>query len=210
MRKSRPTVVLFACSALTLAFAGAAWAHVEVSPGEVPAGGTETLTVEVPTEKEVPTTEVRLELPEGFEATGAEAPAGWQSEVQGNALVWTGGEIPVADSEEFSFEATVPDEAGSFALDAIQTYEDGSTVEWTGAADSEEPAPVIEVAPGGQTGGEMDEPQHGDEEHGDAQGSHSEAEEVPDTGGPSPSVLLALCALALAASAATLSRTLRR
>lgn len=80
-------MVLFACSALTLAFAGAAWAHVEVSPGRVPAGGTETLTVEMPTEKEVPTTEVRLELPEGFEATGVEAPAGWQSEVQGNALV---------------------------------------------------------------------------------------------------------------------------
>lgn len=208
MKKSRLMLVLCACSALALAFAGAAWAHVEVSPGQVPAGGPETLTVEVPTEKEVPTTEVRLELPEGFEASGAEAPAGWQSDVQGNALVWTGGEIPVADSEEFSFEATVPDEAGSFALDAIQTYEDGSTVEWTGAADSEEPAPVVEVASGGQTGGEMDEPQHGDEEHGDAHGSH--AEEVPDTGGPSPSVLLALCALALAASAATLSRTLRR
>lgn len=196
-------LILCACSALTLAFAGAAWAHVEVSPGQVPAGTTETFTVEVPTEKEVPTTEVRLELPEGFEATGAEAPSDWQSEVRGNALVWTGGEIPVADSEEFSFEATVPEEAGSFALDAIQTYEDGSVVEWTGAADSEEPAPVLEVAAGGQAGGEMDEPQHGD-----THGSH--AEEVPDTGGPSPSVLLTLCALALAASAATLSRTLRR
>ena len=122
--------------------------------------------------------------------------------------MWTGGEIPVADSEEFSFEATAPDEAGSFALDAIQTYEDGSTVEWTGAADSEEPAPVVEVASGGQAGGEMDEPQHGGEEHGDAHGSH--AEEVPDTGGPSPAVLLAACALGLAASAATLSRTLHR
>jgi uncharacterized protein YcnI len=203
MKKSRLTVVLFACSVLTLAFAGTAWAHVEVSPGQIPAGGTDTFTVEVPTEKEVPTTEVRLELPEGFEVSGAEAPAGWQSEVQGSALVWTGGEIPVADSEEFSFEATVPDEAGTFALDAIQTYEDGSVVEWTGAADSEEPAPVLEVAAGGQAEGEMDEPQHGDT-HG------SGAEEVPDTGGPSPAVLLALCALALAASAATLSRTLRR
>lgn len=208
MRRSRLLLVLCACSALTLAFAGAAWAHVEVSPGQVPAGVTETFTVEVPTEKEVPTTGVRLELPEGFEATGAEAPSGWRSEVQGNSLVWTGGEIPVADSEEFSFEATVPEEAGSFALDAIQTYQDGSVVEWTGAADSEEPAPVLEVAAGGQAGGEMDEPQHGDEEHGDTPGSH--AEEVPDTGGPSPAVLLTLCALALAASAATLSRTLRR
>lgn len=193
---------------LTFALAGAALAHVEVSPAQVPAGATETFTVEVPTEKEVPTTEVRLELPDGFEATGAEAPPGWQGEVRGNALVWTGGEIPVANSEEFSFEATAPEEAGSFALEAIQTYGDGSVVEWTGAADSEEPAPVVEVAADGQAGGEMDEPQHGDEEHGDTHGSH--AEEVPDTGGPSPSVLLTLFALALAASVATLSRTLRR
>lgn len=193
---------------LTFALAGAALAHVEVSPGQVPAGATETFTIEVPTEKEVPTTEVRLELPDGFEATGAEPPSGWRGEVRGNALVWTGGEIPVAESEEFSFEATVPDEAGSFALGTTQTYGDGSTVEWTGAADSEEPAPVLEVVAGGQAAGEADGPQHGDEEHGDTHGPG--AEEVPDTGGPSPSVFLTLCALALAASAATLSRTLRR
>ena len=208
MGKARLMLVLCACSALTLAFAGVALAHVEVSPSQVPAGATETFTVEVPTEKEVPTTEVRLELPEGFEATGTEPPPGWRGEVRGNALVWTGGEIPVANSEEFSFEATAPDEAGSFAPGVIQTYRDGSVVEWTGAADSEEPAPVVEVAPGGQGEGEMDEPHHGDEEHGDTHSAHTE--EVPDTGGPSPTALLALCALALAASAATLLRTLRR
>lgn len=201
MRKTGLRVV-FLSVFLTLALAGAALAHIEVSPGRVPAGATETFTVEVPTEKEVPTTEVRLELPEGFEATGAETPEGWQGEVRGNALVWTGGEIPVANSEEFAFEATVPEEAGSFALDAIQTYGDGSVVEWTGAADSEEPAPVVEVAAGGQAGGEMDEPQHGD--------THGSHEEVPDTGGPSPAILLGACALALAASATLLARSIRR
>lgn len=195
--------ISFLCVLLTLVFAGAALAHVEVSPGRVPAGAAETFTVEVPTEKEVPTTEVRLELPEGFEAGGADAPSGWQGEVRGDALVWTGGEIPAADSEEFSFEATVSDEAGSFALEAAQTYRDGSVVEWDGAADSEEPAPVVEVAAGGQARDETEEPQHGD-----AHGSHDE--EVPDTGGPSPAVLLALCALALATSAAMLAGTLRR
>ena len=205
MRKTTFRVVLMS-TFLTLAAAGAAWAHVEVSPGEVPAGATESFTVEVPTEKEVPTTEVRLELPDGFRAEGADAPAGWESAVEGGALVWTWGEIPVAESEEFSFEATAPEEAGSFRLNAIQTYGDGSVVEWTGAADSDEPAPVLEVSAGGQTGGGTDEPQHGDE-HGDEQGSH---EEVPDTGGPSPGILLALCALALAAAATMVARTVRR
>ena len=218
---------VFVSALLTFALAGVALAHVEVSPGQVPAGATETFTVEVPTEKEVPTTEVRIELPEGFEATGAEAPAGWQGEVQGNALVWTGGEIPVAESEEFAFEATVPDEAGSFRLDAIQTYGDDSVVEWTGAADSEEPAPVVEVAAGGQTGGEADEPQHGDE-HGDTHGSASasasasatatasatasasgSASPLPDSGGPGTAPLLAACAAALAAAVLALRYALR-
>ena len=192
---------------LTFVVAGTALAHVEVSPSQVPAGATETFTIEVPTEKEIPTTEVRLELPEGFEATGAEAPDGWQGEVRGNDLVWTGGEIPVANSEEFSFEATAPDEAGNFSLATIQTYEDGSVAEWAGAPDSEEPAPAVEVTSNGGTSGEMDEAQHGDEEHGDTHGSH---EEVPDTGGFSPAVLLAGCALALAASALMVTRTTRR
>lgn len=198
--------ISFLCAFFTLVLAGAALAHVEVSPDRVPAGATETFTVEVPTEKEIPTTEVRLELPEGFEATGVEAPSGWQAEVRGNALVWTGGEIPVANSEEFSFEATVSQEAGSFRLNAIQTYQDGSVAEWTGAADSEEPAPAVEVV-GGQAAGGMDGPQHGDEEHGDTHGSH---EEVPDTGGPSPAILLAAGALALVTSATVLARTIRR
>jgi uncharacterized protein YcnI len=206
MRKIGLRVVLLSLF-VTFAAASAAWAHVEVSPSEVPAGATEVFTVEVPTEKEIPTTEVRLELPAGFEAAAADAPAGWEASVEGNALVWTGGEIPPAQSEEFSFEATVTQEAGSFRLGAIQTYEDGSVVEWTGAADSEEPAPVVEVASGGGTGGAMDGAQHGDGEHGDAHGSH---DEVPSTGGPSPAVLLAACALALAASATVVARAVRR
>ncbi|QIN81367.1 DUF1775 domain-containing protein [Rubrobacter tropicus] len=200
MRKTGLRVVLLSVL-LTFGLAGAALAHVEVSPDQVPAGATETFTIEVPTEKEIPTTEVRIELPEGFEAGGAEAPSGWRGEVQGNALVWTGGEIPVANSEEFSFEATVPDEAGSFRLSAIQTYEDGSVAEWTGAPDSEEPAPVIEVASGGGASGEMDEPQHGD-----TQGSH---EEVPDTGGVNAGLLLGVCVAVFAAASLLLRSAVR-
>ena len=203
MRKTLFRVV-FVSVLLTFVLAGVALAHVEVSPGQVPAGATETFTVEVPTEKEVPTTEVRLELPDGFEVAGAEAPSGWQGEVQGNAIEWTGGEIPVAESEEFSFEATAPEEAGSFRLGAIQTYADDSVVEWTGAADSEEPAPVVEVSAGGQTGGEADEPQHGDEGH-----SSASASPLPDSGGPGTAPLLAACAAALAAAALALRYALR-
>ena len=205
MRKTGLRVVLSSVL-LTFGLAGVALAHVEASPNQVPAGATETFTVEVPTEKEIPTTEVRLELPGGFEAGGAEAPSGWQGEVRGNALVWTGGEIPVAGSEEFSFEATAPDEAGSFSLKTIQTYQDGSVAEWTGAPDSEDPAPVIEVVSGGGPSGETDEPQHGDEEHSDTPGSH---EEVPDTGGVNAGLILGACVAVLAAASVLLRSAVR-
>ena len=47
-----------------------AWAHVVVSPEEVAAGDYETVTVCVHTEKKVPTTEVRVEVAEGFLLSG--------------------------------------------------------------------------------------------------------------------------------------------
>ncbi len=49
-------VVLSLCA--MLAVSAPVWAHVTVSPEEVTAGDYETLTVSVPTEKEVPTTEI--------------------------------------------------------------------------------------------------------------------------------------------------------
>jgi len=48
-----------------LAVSAPAWAHVVVSPEEVTAGDYETLTVSVPTEKEIPTTEIRWRCPRG-------------------------------------------------------------------------------------------------------------------------------------------------
>jgi uncharacterized protein YcnI len=202
---------------LTLFPPATAWAHAEITPEGVPAGATEELNLEVLQEKDVPTTEVRMEVPEGFEVTDVPASGGWQGEIDGDAVVWTGGEAPQEGMGiDLAFEARAPEEGGEYAFSVLQGYEDGSVVEWTGEPGSEEPAAFVEVASSGGTGGaeghdHEDAAQHGDEEeHGDERGSHHEAEEVPDTGGPSPAVLLAACALGLAASAATLSRTLRR
>lgn len=177
---TKDLLVLFSLSAcLTLLVAGAALAHVEVSPGEVRAGSSETFTVSVPTELDVPTTEVRVEVPEGFEVTGVEEVAGWQVEEEEEggrvtAITWTGGEIPADGSEEFVFEATVPEEAGEFPFRAIQTYEDGTVVEWTGAEDSNEPASVVRV-------GEGPDDEAGSHGHGHSHGSG--AAPLPDSGG---------------------------
>lgn len=51
---------------LTLAPPGVALAHVTISPEEVQPGATQTFAVIVPTEKDIPTTGVSLQIPDGF------------------------------------------------------------------------------------------------------------------------------------------------
>jgi uncharacterized protein YcnI len=78
---------------LSLALAGVAWAHAEISPGEVPAGASEEFTLSVAQELDVPTTEVRMEVPDGFEVTEVGAPSGWQGNLEDGSVVWSGGQI---------------------------------------------------------------------------------------------------------------------
>src|SRR3712207_5153209 len=144
---------------LTLAVTGMANAHVAVTPEEVPAGNFEKLTVSVPTERDVPTTQIRLEVPEGFTVLGVRPVPGWDYEFEEEAgeiraITWSGGEIFPREFQEFTIQTRTPEETGEFAWNAYQTYEGGEVVEWTGSEDSEEPASVVNVAPGGAEGDE--------------------------------------------------------
>ena len=196
MRKM-PLKVAALSALLTLAFAGAAWAHVTVAPEEVAAEGYETLTVTVPTEKEIPTTEVRVEVPDGFTVSGVQPVPGWDYEFEEDgglitSVTWSGGEIGPREFQQFLLSAQAPEEPGDYPWRALQTYEDCSTVEWTGPPDAEEPASVVEVAPAGGTG-----------EHGHAGGEAGSRHEaasasaLPDSGGGSPALYGVAGALAL-------------
>jgi uncharacterized protein YcnI len=142
---------------LTLAATGVASAHVVVSPEEVPAGSYEKLTVSVPTERDVPTTQIRLEAPEGFTVLGVQPVPGWDYEFEEDAgeiraIIWSGGEISPREFQEFTIQTRTPEEPGEFVWNAYQTYEGGEVVEWTGSEDSEEPASVVRVAEGAEGG----------------------------------------------------------
>ena len=144
----------FLSAFLTLASISIAWAHVRVSPEEVPGGGFEKLTVTVPTERDVPTTEIRMEVPEGFTVLGVRPVPDWDYEFEEDAgeitaVTWSGGEIGPREFQEFTLQARTPEDAGEYTWNAYQTYEGGEVVEWTGSEDSEEPASVVRVAPGG-------------------------------------------------------------
>jgi uncharacterized protein YcnI len=182
-------------SSLTLAVASVAWAHVVVSPEEVAAGDYETLTVSVPTEKEVPTTEVRVEVPEDFTLSGVQPVPGWQYEFEEDgglitAVTWSGGEIGPREFQQFLVQAQAPEEPGGYSWRAIQIYEDDSVVEWTGPPDAEEPASVVEVISGnaeaeGSKAGETSP-------KGDGAAAGASTDTLASTGGTSPLVYAGL------------------
>jgi uncharacterized protein YcnI len=153
---------------LSLVTASVASAHVKVLPEVVPADSFEVLTVRVPTEEDIPTTQVRVEVPEGFTVLGVQPVPGWDHEFEENAgvidaIIWSGGEIGPQEFQEFAVQARTPEDTGEFAWNAFQTYEDGSVVGWTGSEDAEEPASVVRVGAGAD---EADEPGNATEEAG--------------------------------------------
>jgi uncharacterized protein YcnI len=192
-----------------LAVSVPAWAHVVVSPEEVAPGDYETLTVSVPTEKEVPTTEIRMEVPKGFLLSGVQPVPGWEhafAEDGGvvTAVTFSGGEIRQREFQQFLVQAQAPQEPGEYPWRAIQTYEDGSVVEWTGPPDAEEPASVVEVVAGGPSAGGPESgsarPQASSAPPGASPEAGGTAEALADTGGTNPSVYAGLGVAALAIS----------
>jgi uncharacterized protein YcnI len=193
-----------------LAVSAPALAHVVVSPEEVTAGDYETLTISVPTEKEIPTTEIQVEVPEGFLLSGVQPVPGWEHAFEENggvvtAVTFSGGEIRPREFQQFLVQAQAPEEPGEYPWKAIQTYEDGSVVEWTGAPDSEEPASVIEVVSGGSEH-PPSSPQPSEASASEKAGG--EAEVLADTGGTNLAVYAGLGLVGLVVSALLARRLL--
>jgi uncharacterized protein YcnI len=152
--KTRWLWALLLAAWLLIATPVIAWAHVRVVPEDVPADSYEVLTVRVPTERDIPTTEVRVEVPEGFDVSRIEPVRGWDYELEEEAgvvrgITWSGGEIGATEFQQFDVQGKTPAEPGEYPWNAYQTYENGEVVEWIGPEDSEEPASIIRVAEDG-------------------------------------------------------------
>lgn len=111
-------------------------AHVTVKPDTVITAKFQTFTVSVPVEKEIGTTEIKLEIPENLNHVTPNVKNGWEvireldeEENSVKTLTWK-GYIPAGFREEFIFSAQAPSQEGELAWKAYQTYEDGSVVEW--------------------------------------------------------------------------------
>jgi uncharacterized protein YcnI len=153
-RPVRGVVAGALATAAALVFAATAGAHAEISPPVVIAKKSQAYTLLVPTEKEgAETTSVELTVPDGFAIDSFVPAAGWKRDVQSTGsgeetvvqkVIWSGGSVPTEEDAAFQFLAT-PDSSKSYEFQVRQTYSDGSVVDWSGAEDSETPAPVVEA-----------------------------------------------------------------
>lgn len=139
--------------AFMLAFAGLASAHVTVQPSQVPANSYQVFTMRVPTEKEIATVEVKLEVPADVNVSRFEPMPDWtyalEKDADGKitAVTWKaeGAGLGATEFGQFNFQGKVAENAKELVWKAHQTYADGSVVDWTGAADADKPASVTTV-----------------------------------------------------------------
>lgn len=136
MKKIISGVVLFLA---TLFLVPSVFAHVSVKPNEVGVGKYQTFTMGVPVEKDIPTTGLRLVIPEGLQHVTPNVKPGWTISMKKSGqgeeemvteVSWTGGVIPAGQRDDFSFSAQVPGEATTLMWKAYQTYQDGTVVAW--------------------------------------------------------------------------------
>jgi len=140
-----------ALAGLVLA-AGAAFAHVEISPQQVAPGSFGTYTVQVPNEKtDEDTVGLDLTIPKGFLLESAESVPGWRTTVDVRrdgtpvAVHWKGGRLAPHTFGQFAITGRVPKEPGTLRFPAVQHYET-TNESWDGAEDSEHPAPTLVVS----------------------------------------------------------------
>lgn len=148
---------------IIVAVAAPAAAHVTIQPNEGVTGAFSRFVVRVPNERpDASTVRVDVEFP-SLAFVSFEPKDGWRRNVQEGefaepveafgdevaegvlSVSWRGGEIGPGEFDEFGFSARMPDGEEELEFRAFQHYSSGEVVEWTGPADSDEPASHVAV-----------------------------------------------------------------
>lgn len=125
-----------------------AYAHVTVWPQQSQMGAGERYTVRVPTEGQVSTTAVELEVPADVMVTGVLVGSGYAYDVRREgdrivAITWK-QEIKPAEVAEFVFFARNP-KAAQILWKARQRFADGTSADWVGVEGDRRPAAVTRL-----------------------------------------------------------------
>ena len=131
---------------MALGIAHTAVAHVTVWPQQSRAGMAERYTVRVPTERNVSTVSIEVEIPAGVTVSGVLAPAVFSYDVKRDgtrivSITWK-QEIKAGEVGEFVFFARNPS-ASQIVWKAHQRYADRMVEDWIGPAGDRRPAPAF-------------------------------------------------------------------
>lgn len=157
LRLRRALVVASLAGAALTLLPAPARAHVTVWPRSAARGAFERYVVRVPNERNVPTTRVEIHFPAEVRISSFLEVAGWQLQVLTDSAgkitgaVWTGS-LPPKRFIEFPFIGVNPKEGDRVVFPAMQTYEGGEVVQWTGPEGSKTPASVTTLTERSATG----------------------------------------------------------
>lgn len=132
------------CATAIIVFAATTQAHVRVQPAESGVGLRESYTVRVPTEGNVATSFVELEVPGAVSVVSATNAEMKKTNGRISSILWR-VEIPPGQTREFIFEAINPRTAQDILWKAHQHFADGSVSDWTDGPRSPRPASVTKL-----------------------------------------------------------------
>ena len=126
-------------------------AHVTIQPRESMHGATQRYTVRIPTEGEVATVGVEMEVPEGVIVEVLQTPMGWTYDVvrADDRIVSISWQVDVKPHEflEVGFVARNPRRGAEIVWTLRQIFADGTVTDWTNGPNGIRPTAVTRLTP---------------------------------------------------------------
>ena len=122
---------LLLATAVALIIPATAAAHVTIEPAFVEDGVETEISFQTPNERPPhETISLSVEAPPGISIDSASSPPGWNADVSGSTVTWTGGRLVARTTTAFPIHVTAKVRAGTYSLAATQTYSDNAKVKW--------------------------------------------------------------------------------
>ena len=122
---------LVVATAVVLIIPAAASAHVTIQPSFVEDGVETEITFQTPNERPPnETVSLSVEAPPGISIDSASSPPGWNADVSGSSVTWTGGRLVDRTTTSFPVRVTAKVRAGTYSFAATQAYSDNAKVKW--------------------------------------------------------------------------------
>lgn len=134
----KKTFIFSSLLAASLIITSPVFAHAVVKPDQAGVGSSQEFSLGFGVEKDIPTTSIRLVIPEGVTNVTPYQKTGWTINVKREGegeeakiteITWSGSVSPGL-REQFPFRAQVPAQEGNLVWKIYQTYQDGSVQSW--------------------------------------------------------------------------------